>query len=117
MMMTILMTFIFFIIPLLIFFLSWILSKKTFLNREKTSPFECGFDPKTFARIPFTLLYFLIIIIFLIFDVEITLLIPMISTFSLTNLMNMTMLMLSFIIILLYGLYHEWYQKALTWMK
>nr|ALO77138.1 NADH deshydrogenase subunit 3 [Passalidae sp. GENSP02] len=106
-----------FLLSTLIFFLSWILSKKTFMDREKISPFECGFDSKTFARIPFTLFYYLIIIIFLIFDVEITLLIPMINTFYITNFINMTLLMTSFIIILLYGLYHEWYNKALSWVK
>nr|AND96622.1 NADH deshydrogenase subunit 3 [Euoniticellus intermedius] len=95
--------------------LSTILSKKTFMDREKSSPFECGFDPKSSSRMPFSLYFFLIAIIFLIFDVEITLLIPLIMTVKMSNLMNFSLVFIFFISILLYGLYYEWYQGALTW--
>nr|APX40648.1 NADH dehydrogenase subunit 3 [Crioceris asparagi] len=92
-----------------------LISKKTFSDREKNSPFECGFDPKSSARLPFSLHFFLIAIIFLIFDVEITLLIPMISTLKISNMISYSILLMSFIIILLIGLYHEWSQGALNW--
>nr|AMA06630.1 NADH dehydrogenase subunit 3 [Cryptolaemus montrouzieri]AMA06641.1 NADH dehydrogenase subunit 3 [Cryptolaemus montrouzieri]AMA06652.1 NADH dehydrogenase subunit 3 [Cryptolaemus montrouzieri]AMA06663.1 NADH dehydrogenase subunit 3 [Cryptolaemus montrouzieri]AMA06674.1 NADH dehydrogenase subunit 3 [Cryptolaemus montrouzieri] len=94
-----------------------ILSKKSFKDREKMSPFECGFDPKNSARLPFSLQFFLIAMIFLIFDVEITLLIPLIFTFNLNNFIMISLLFMLFIIILLGGLYHEWYQGALNWEK
>nr|QHD19745.1 NADH dehydrogenase subunit 3 [Epilachna admirabilis] len=92
-----------------------ILSKKTFKDREKNSPFECGFDPKNSARLPFSLQFFLIAIIFLIFDVEITLLLPLIYSMKISNFMSCSLLFWTFIIILLLGLYHEWNQGALNW--
>ncbi|YP_009437735.1 NADH dehydrogenase subunit 3 (mitochondrion) [Aethina tumida] len=92
-----------------------LVSKKTFSDREKSSPFECGFDPKNSARLPFSLHFFLIAIIFLIFDVEITLLLPMILSMKISNLINFSIMSISFILILLIGLYHEWNQGALNW--
>nr|YP_010952560.1 NADH dehydrogenase subunit 3 [Pergesa acteus]WMQ52893.1 NADH dehydrogenase subunit 3 [Pergesa acteus] len=95
--------------------LSMLLSKKSFMDREKCSPFECGFDPKSSARIPFSLHFFLITVIFLIFDVEIALIFPIIFTFKMVNLFNWMKISFLFIIILLMGLYHEWNQNMLNW--
>nr|AXS65966.1 NADH dehydrogenase subunit 3 [Chrysomeloidea sp. 5 KM-2017] len=92
-----------------------LISKKTFTDREKSSPFECGFDPKSSARLPFSLQFFLIAIIFLIFDVEITLILPLIITMKTTNIMSYTSITVFFLMILLAGLYHEWSQGALNW--
>nr|AKQ53284.1 NADH dehydrogenase subunit 3 [Haritalodes derogata]WEV93794.1 NADH dehydrogenase subunit 3 [Haritalodes derogata] len=96
-------------------FISIILSKKSFSDREKCSPFECGFDPKSSARIPFSLHFFLITVIFLIFDVEIALIFPIINLFKLTNFIIWTKISFFFIIILLLGLFHEWNQNMLNW--
>nr|ALO77226.1 NADH deshydrogenase subunit 3 [Phycosecis limbata] len=91
------------------------ISKKTFSDREKNSPFECGFDPKSSSRMPFSLQFFLIAIIFLIFDVEITLFFPMILTLKLNLITNFNYLLIFLLVILLGGLYHEWKQGALNW--
>nr|QEJ81558.1 NADH dehydrogenase subunit 3 [Rhagophthalmus giganteus] len=92
------------------------ISKKTFYDREKSSPFECGFDPKSSARIPFSLQFFLIALIFLIFDVEITLILPLTITIKLVNMTKFIIIMITFMAILLMGLFHEWKQGALNWM-
>nr|YP_009107261.1 NADH dehydrogenase subunit 3 [Cyclograpsus granulosus]CEH11264.1 NADH dehydrogenase subunit 3 [Cyclograpsus granulosus] len=103
------------IISYVVLTLATLLSKKTILDREKNSPYECGFDPKGSARLPFSLRFFLIAIIFLIFDVEITLLLPVASTLSLTNIFSWFFTSLVFLFILLLGLYYEWSQSALEW--
>nr|YP_010003167.1 NADH dehydrogenase subunit 3 [Thaumetopoea pityocampa]QAV59282.1 NADH dehydrogenase subunit 3 [Thaumetopoea pityocampa] len=104
-----------FFISNIMMFLSIILAKKSFLDREKCSPFECGFDPKSNARIPFSLHFFLITMIFLIFDVEIALIFPIIPLFKMVNFLIWTKISFFFIIILLIGLYHEWNQNMLNW--
>nr|YP_010516250.1 NADH dehydrogenase subunit 3 [Atteva aurea]UXL88410.1 NADH dehydrogenase subunit 3 [Atteva aurea] len=108
-------TFIFYIITNILMFISLIISKKSNNDREKISPFECGFDPKSSARIPFSLHFFLITVIFLIFDIEIALIFPMIYTFYSINLIIWSKISFFFILILILGLYHEWNQKMLEW--
>nr|YP_010925944.1 NADH dehydrogenase subunit 3 [Thelaira chrysopruinosa]WKF19265.1 NADH dehydrogenase subunit 3 [Thelaira chrysopruinosa] len=103
------------LISMLIMFLASIISKKTINDREKNSPFECGFDPKSSSRIPFSLRFFLITIIFLIFDVEIALILPIIIIMKYSNLITWTITSMLFIMILLIGLYHEWNQGMLNW--
>nr|QNP10012.1 NADH dehydrogenase subunit 3 [Aulacochthebius sp. IBE<ESP> RA1155] len=115
MLMLIFISNILFFISSIMMILASIISKKTFMDREKASPFECGFDPKSLARMPFSLQFFLIAVIFLIFDVEITLLIPLIIIFKITNLIMFFLITTFFILILLIGLYHEWNQGALNW--
>nr|WRO44786.1 NADH dehydrogenase subunit 3 [Lycocerus hubeiensis] len=92
-------------------------SKKSLMDREKSSPFECGFDPKSFSRTPFSLQFFLIAMIFLIFDIEISLIIPMVILLKISSLINFSILIMFFLFILILGLVHEWNQGALSWAK
>nr|QED57376.1 NADH dehydrogenase subunit 3 [Anthonomus eugenii]QED57454.1 NADH dehydrogenase subunit 3 [Anthonomus eugenii] len=94
-----------------------LMSKKTFNDREKNSPFECGFDPKNLARLPFSLQFFLITVIFVIFDVELTLLLPMILVIKISNWVNFSLTFNLFILVLLLGLFHEQNQGSLNWVK
>nr|YP_010024767.1 NADH dehydrogenase subunit 3 [Neurothemis fulvia]QOQ35070.1 NADH dehydrogenase subunit 3 [Neurothemis fulvia] len=102
-------------ITTIIMMLASLLSKKSIIDREKSSPFECGFDPFNKSRIPFSLRFFLIAVIFLIFDVEIAILLPMIESMPTSGVGSWSMVSCIFIVILLVGLYHEWNQGALEW--
>nr|YP_010025552.1 NADH dehydrogenase subunit 3 [Sarcophaga pauciseta]QOQ35851.1 NADH dehydrogenase subunit 3 [Sarcophaga pauciseta] len=103
------------LISSVVMLLASILSKKTLIDREKSSPFECGFDPKSSSRLPFSLRFFLITIIFLIFDVEIALILPIIYIIKFSNIFVWIITSIIFIMILLLGLYHEWNQGMLNW--
>nr|YP_003204791.1 NADH dehydrogenase subunit 3 [Charybdis japonica]ACJ49889.1 NADH dehydrogenase subunit 3 [Charybdis japonica] len=105
------------IICYIVMTLASLISKKTIIDREKNSPYECGFDPKGSARFPFSLRFFLIAVIFLIFDVEITLLLPLASIFNATKMASWLLTGTLFLLILLVGLYYEWVQGALEWSK
>nr|AIL54886.1 NADH dehydrogenase subunit 3 [Spirobrachia sp. YL-2014] len=106
-----------FLISTLIFSFSYFLNMRLFYSKEKFSSYECGFDPKSSARIPFSLQFFLITIIFLIFDVEIILISPIPFLFKF-NMITSSLILSNFIIfILLLGLLHEWNEGSLMWMK
>nr|URH16638.1 NADH dehydrogenase subunit 3 [Amitermes californicus] len=98
-----------------IMMLATLISKKMNEDREKSSPFECGFDPKNSARLPFSSRFFLIAVIFMIFDVEIALLLPMPITILTSNIKSWMIISSVFLLILIIGLYHEWNQGSLEW--
>ena len=84
-------------------------------DHEKCSPFECGFSPKFISRLPFSVRFFLIAVIFLVFDVELILIFPVIPGLGEGELIiNMAGGGL-IIIILLLGLFHEIFQGRLSW--
>nr|YP_008080765.1 NADH dehydrogenase subunit 3 [Coendou insidiosus]AFQ55797.1 NADH dehydrogenase subunit 3 [Coendou insidiosus] len=84
---------------------------------EKISPYECGFDPVESARLPFSMKFFLIAITFLLFDLEIALLLPLPWAIQTNNLKSMITVALMLILILALGLAYEWMQKGLEWTE
>nr|YP_009250733.1 NADH dehydrogenase subunit 3 [Reticulitermes grassei]AMX23073.1 NADH dehydrogenase subunit 3 [Reticulitermes grassei] len=102
-------------ISTIVMMVATLISKKTHEEREKSSPFECGFDPKNSARLPFSSRFFLIAVIFMIFDVEIALLLPMPITMTTSNMKSWMLISSAFLMILIIGLYHEWNQGSLEW--
>uniref|UniRef100_A0AAU6QG37 NADH-ubiquinone oxidoreductase chain 3 n=1 Tax=Prionospio sp. 3 MH-2023 TaxID=3059271 RepID=A0AAU6QG37_9ANNE len=99
----------------LVMFIAYSLSMRTFKDREKSTPFECGFDPKDKARLPFSTRFFLLAVIFLIFDIEIVLLMPTPLIFSQSPLMPLIATAIIFVIVLLLGTLHEWREGSLSW--
>nr|ABW82636.1 NADH dehydrogenase subunit 3 [Pista cristata] len=103
------------LVPSLIIISTIILSWRTDFDREKFTPFECGFDPKNSARLPFSLRFFLLAVIFLVFDIEIALLMPI--PLCLMSGLSISIIPTSFLffLILLLGLLHEWHEGSLDW--
>nr|UFA47109.1 NADH dehydrogenase subunit 3 [Mitjaevia diana] len=91
------------------------ISKKSIFDMQKSSPFECGFNPMTYKRLPFSIHFFLIAVIFLIFDIEIIIIMPMILAMKSSMLVSWLLTSCLFILILLIGLYHEWLNGMLNW--
>nr|APT36770.1 NADH dehydrogenase subunit 3 [Bubalornis niger] len=84
---------------------------------EKLSPYECGFDPLGSARLPFSIRFFLVAILFLLFDLEIALLLPLPWATQLQQ-PTVTLTWASLLILLLTaGLVYEWLQGGLEWAE
>nr|YP_009003581.1 NADH dehydrogenase subunit 3 [Microcaecilia unicolor]AGZ19066.1 NADH dehydrogenase subunit 3 [Microcaecilia unicolor] len=86
-------------------------------DTEKLSPYECGFDPLGSARLPFSVRFFLIAIMFLLFDLEIALLLPTPWANQLTSTTTPLLLATTIITLLTLGLAYEWYQGGLEWTE
>nr|BBB04540.1 NADH dehydrogenase subunit 3 [Neobythites unimaculatus] len=86
-------------------------------DSEKLSPYECGFDPLGSARLPFSLRFFMVAILFLLFDLEIALLLPL----PWSNQLDSPLLTLTWastlLILLTLGLAYEWAQGGLEWAE
>nr|YP_009462884.1 NADH dehydrogenase subunit 3 [Biomphalaria straminea]AUW35082.1 NADH dehydrogenase subunit 3 [Biomphalaria straminea] len=109
-----------FIIMMLISMVMFILYLMLFYNNqslEKQSAFECGFEPLSEMRTPFSLRFFILVILFLIFDIEISLLFPIISISMMTSSLFMKFSLLIFLSVLLIGLFHEWNEGAIDWVS
>nr|YP_011017949.1 NADH dehydrogenase subunit 3 [Anidiocerus bimaculatus]WQF69861.1 NADH dehydrogenase subunit 3 [Anidiocerus bimaculatus] len=113
------MIYLFIIMMIIMFILLFLMliSKKSICDMEKLSPFECGFNSMSKKRLPFSIHFFLIAVIFLIFDVEIIIILPIIMTMKYTMIKYWLLTSLFFIIVLIMGLYHEWYNGMLKWTK
>lgn len=105
------------LLSILVLVIGLLMSYRRYKDREKSRPFECGFDPKRSARIPFSTRFFLLAVIFLVFDIEIAIILPapLLSSFS----MNYELItgFIPFIIILILGLLHEWREGSLNWKE
>nr|YP_009348534.1 NADH dehydrogenase subunit 3 [Enteromius pobeguini]BAW87827.1 NADH dehydrogenase subunit 3 [Enteromius pobeguini] len=86
-------------------------------DAEKLSPYECGFDPKGSARLPFSLRFFLVAILFLLFDLEIALLLPLPWGDQLHNPTDTLFWATTVLILLTLGLVYEWIQGGLEWAE
>jgi NADH-quinone oxidoreductase subunit A len=83
-------------------------------NAEKLSPYECGFDAFEDARIKFDVRYYLVAILFILFDLEIAFLFPWAAAYQEIGLVGFWAVMI-FLGILVVGFVYEWKKGALDW--
>ena len=81
---------------------------------EKVSSYECGFNPFSDARNKFEVRYYLVAILFIIFDLELLFLFPWIICFNSLSYEGI-FVMLFFLFLLTIGFIYEWYEGALDW--
>jgi len=83
-------------------------------DTEKLSPYECGFDPFGDARSRFDVRYYLVAILFIIFDLEVAFLFPWAVTLGAIGLFGFWS-MVAFLFVLTVGFVYEWKKGALEW--
>jgi len=83
-------------------------------SQQKLSTYECGFEPVGDSRGKFNVRFYLVAILFLIFDVEIIFLVPWILSVKSLGIMGYLAVML-FLFILTVGFIYEWKKGALEW--
>nr|YP_010222517.1 NADH dehydrogenase subunit 3 [Calacta lugubris]UCC45928.1 NADH dehydrogenase subunit 3 [Calacta lugubris] len=115
MMMMIMMTIPMMILSMSMMMMYMMISKTSIMDREKMSPFECGFDPFKSARMPFSIQFFLLAVLFLIFDIEIAIMLPVIMSMKWTMTSKWIMTITAFMMILIMGIIHEWKNGMLEW--
>ena len=81
---------------------------------EKLSAYECGFEPFSDSRIEFDVRFYLVAILFIIFDLEIAFLFPWAISLSNIGVLGFWS-MIVFLVILTVGFIYEWKKGALEW--
>ncbi|MPY70599.1 MAG: NADH-quinone oxidoreductase subunit A [Alphaproteobacteria bacterium] len=92
---------------------SWIVARQR-PDREKDSPYECGFAPFNDARRQFDVRFYLVAILFIIFDLEVAFLFPWAISLGSIGLFGFWS-MVVFLGILTIGFIYEWKKGALEW--
>ena len=83
-------------------------------NTEKLSPYECGFEAFEDARMKFDVRYYLVAILFILFDLEIAFLFPWAVALKEVGLAGFAAVVI-FLSILVVGFVYEWKKGALDW--
>ena len=83
-------------------------------DSEKQSPYECGFEAFEDARMKFDVRYYLVAILFIIFDLEIAFLFPWAVALEKIGMAGFWAMML-FLLVLVVGFIYEWRKGALEW--
>lgn len=104
-----------FFIRILLIFISLFILDKNFYSSQKIEEFECGFNSLVNRRLSFSLQYFMLTILFLVFDLEIILIMPVIL--EIKSFFMIIDLLVWLLILLIMGLYIEWLYGLVNWSK
>lgn len=105
--------FFFFFFALILLLLAFFFSARSY-DIEKNSPYECGFNPFEDAREPFEIQFYLVAILFIIFDLEISFLFPWVIVFKFVGVFAFTIVLI-FLFVLTLGFIYELFKGALQW--
>ena len=83
-------------------------------DSQKNAPYECGFDPFDDARAPFDVRFYLVAILFIIFDLEVAFLFPWAVSLGGIGMFGFWSMMV-FLAVLTVGFIYEWKKGALEW--
>ena len=83
-------------------------------DEQKLSPYECGFEAFDDARMRFDVRYYLVAILFILFDLEVAFLVPWAVAMGDIGLLGFWSMMI-FLAVLVIGLVFEWKKGALDW--
>lgn len=92
---------------------AWLIRPEKY-NRVKLEPYECGIEPTTDARDRYSIRYYLVAMLFVVFDVETVFMFPwavIMKQLALFGLIEMIV----FLFILIVGYFYAWKQGALEW--
>ena len=109
--------FVLFIVRVGFMLLNLLLIVKGQWNREKVSPYECGFDPISPARVRFSLRFYVVMILFVIFDVEVVLIVPLLFTFYRLKSVIGVGAWLLFIVLMVLGCLYERRDGSIDWTE
>jgi NADH-quinone oxidoreductase subunit A len=101
------------VIAVALLVIGWLLGPKR-PGTEKNSPYECGFEAFEDARMKFDVRYYLVAILFIIFDLEIAFLFPWATVYKEIGI-SAIVAMAIFLGILVIGFVYEWKKGALEW--
>lgn len=100
-------------LSIVLFLLSYVLVLRNY-DLEKISAYECGFEPFEDSRSKFDVRFYLVAILFIIFDLEIVYLFPWSVVLSRVGFFGF-FTMFIFLLILCFGFFYEWRKGALDW--
>nr|ADA69795.1 NADH dehydrogenase subunit 3 [Janira maculosa] len=103
------------LIPAIMILVPFFILRKTLMQETKMASFECGFDYMMATFLPFSLRFFVLALIFVIFDVEIALILPALLDLSMNP--SQGLVFFVFLGILWVGTVYEWANSELDWKE